>query len=100
MFIVPLSSMPTIDELSRKDDIYGKEEKSESFGDILKQKIQGVKDLEMQSLQSAYDISTGVSSDLESAMIDSAKATTAIQMTTQLTSRIVNAYKEIMQMQV
>lgn len=101
MFIVPLSSMPSIDEIKRTDTTFKNQNETEgSFGDILKQKIQGVKDLEMQSLQSAYDISTGASSDVESAMIDSAKASTAIELTTQLTSRVVNAYKEIMTMQV
>ncbi|MBQ7046926.1 MAG: flagellar hook-basal body complex protein FliE [Oscillospiraceae bacterium] len=105
MFIVPLtSSMPSIERLESigKIDpiVEQKEETPETFGDILKMKIQGVKDLEMHSLQSAYDISTGASSDLESAMLDSAKASTAIEMTTQITTRVVNAYKEIMQMQI
>ena len=82
------------------DDRTEEKDGSGSFGDILKQKIQSVKDLEMQSLQSAYDISTGASSDIESAMIDATKASTAIETTVQLTTRAVNAYKEIMSMQV
>lgn len=98
MFIVPLTSMPSIEALNTIDKNDRTEEKdgSGSFGDILKQKIQSVKDLEMQSLQSAYDISTGASSDIESAMIDATKASTAIETTVQLTTRAVNAYKEIM----
>lgn len=101
MFIVPLTSMPSLEEISKRDTLAAKNEESEgSFGDILKQKIQNVKDLEMQSLQSAYDLSTGASSDIETAMLDSAKASTAIEMTVQLTTRAVNAYKEIMSMQV
>lgn len=101
MFIVPLTSMPSLAEIGKTDTLAAKNEESEgSFGDILKQKIQNVKDLEMQSLQSAYDLSTGASSDIETAMLDSAKASTAIEMTVQLTTRAVNAYKEIMSMQV
>lgn len=105
MFIVPLtSSMPSIERLETigkiEPVVEHNSETPETFGDILKMKIQGVKDLEMQSLQSAYDIATGASSDLESAMLDSAKASTAIEMTTQITTRVVNAYKEIMQMQI
>jgi flagellar hook-basal body complex protein FliE len=93
--------MPSLEEISKRDTLAEKNEESEgSFGDILKQKIQNVKDLEMQSLQSAYDLSTGASSDIETAMLDSAKASTAIEMTVQLTTRAVNAYKEIMSMQV
>lgn len=101
MFIVPLSSMPSFEEINKVDTLAEEKKESEgNFGDILKQKIQNVKDLEMQSLQSAYDLSTGASSDIESAMIDSAKASTAIEMTVQLTTRAVNAYKEIMSMQI
>ena len=102
MFIVPFTSMPSIEALNTIDKIDRTEENdgSGSFGDILKQKIQSVKDLEMQSLQSAYDISTGASSDIESAMIDATKASNAIETTVQLTTRAVNAYKEIMSMQV
>lgn len=102
MFIVPLTSMPSIEALNTIDKIDRKEENEGlgSFGDILKQKIQGVKELEMQSLQSAYDISTGASNDIESAMLDSTRASTAIETTVQLTTRAVNAYKEIMSMQV
>lgn len=102
MFIVPLTSMPAnMAALSKIDKMPEQnEENTSSFGDVLKNKIQNVKDLEMQSLQSAYDISTGASNDLESAMIDSTKASTAIEMTVQLTTKAVNAYKEIMSMQV
>lgn len=101
MFIVPLTSMPAIEEIKTIDTSADKKEESAgTFGDILKQKIQNVKDLETQSLQSAYDLSTGASSDIESAMIDSAKASTAIEMTVQITTKVINAYKEIMTMQV
>lgn len=100
MFIVPLSSMPSIENIERIDKQPTADKNQGTFGDVLRQKIQDVKDLEMQSLQSAYEISTGMSNDIESAMIDSAKASTAIQMTTQLTTRVVNIYKEIMQMQI
>ncbi len=102
MFIVPLTSMPSLEEMKGFESISeskSSEDKS-GFGEILKQKIQNVKDLETQSLQSAYDIATGASSDIESAMLDSTKASTAIEMTVQLTTRAVNAYKEIMSMQV
>ena len=98
MFIVPLTSMPSIEALNTIDKNDRTEEKdgSGSFGDILKQKIQSVKDLEMQSLQSAYDISTGASSDIESAMIDATKASTAIETTVQLTTRAAVSYTHLL----
>ncbi|MGN1480969.1 flagellar hook-basal body complex protein FliE [Porcipelethomonas sp.] len=101
MFIVPLTemSMSGITPLKATEQ-ENVESKDQSFGEILKSKIQDVKDLESQSLQSAYDIATGASDDIESAMLDSTKASTAIEMTVQLTTRAVNAYKEIMSMQI
>lgn len=101
MFIVPLTemSMSGITPLKSTEQ-ENNEDNIQSFGDILKSKIQNVKDLETQSLQSAYDISTGASNDITSAMLDATKASTAIEMTVQLTTRAVNAYKEIMSMQI
>ncbi|MBE6844137.1 MAG: flagellar hook-basal body complex protein FliE [Ruminococcus sp.] len=102
MYIVPISDMSPISSDFIKPVSAVQEEKNETvtFGDVLKSKIQEVKDLESQSLQSAYEISTGLSNDLEGAMLDATKASTAIQLTVQLTTRAVNAYKEILSMQV
>lgn len=102
MYIVPLSGMSPIMSDFIKPVKAVEEEKNETvtFGDMLKSKIQEVKDIEAQSSKSAYDIATGASSDIESAMLDSAKAGAAIQLTTQITTRVVNAYKEILAMQV
>ena len=101
MFIVPLTELqPLASTLESIGAAEKKEEKSESFGDILKAKIQNVKDLESASLQSAYAIATGESSAIERAMMDATKASTAIEMTTQLPTRAVNAYKEILSMQI
>ena len=101
MFIVPLSELSASNITPLKEVAETKkDEASESFGDILKAKIQNVKELESQSLQSAYDIATGESTDIESAMLDATKASTAIEMTVQMTTRAVNAYKEIMSMQI
>ncbi len=102
MYIVPISDMTPIvsDFIKPVDTVQENKEDTVSFGDVLKSKIQNVKDLETQSMKSAYEISTGISNDIEGAMLDSTKATTAIQMTVQLTTRVVNAYKEILNMQV
>lgn len=45
-------------------------------------------------------LAMGNSDDIAQVQIDSLKAQTALQTTVQLTSRMVTAYKEIMQMQV
>ena len=101
-FITPLTSMPTVSSLDKdSNNLSSNEENSElSFSETLKQKIQNVKDLEQKSLDSAYAVSIGQTEDIEGAMIDATKASVAIETAVQITTRAVNAYKEIVQMQI
>ncbi|MDO5150733.1 MAG: flagellar hook-basal body complex protein FliE [Oscillospiraceae bacterium] len=101
-FITPLTSMPTVSSLDKdSNNLSSNEEKSElSFSETLRQKIQNVKDLEQKSLDSAYAVSMGQTEDIEGAMIDATRASVAIETAVQITTRAVNAYKEIVQMQI
>lgn len=62
--------------------------------------VNGVKELENQSNKASYDLAVGNTDDLTSVMLAATKAQTAIQMTTQITTRAVNSYREIMQMNI
>lgn len=104
-FIIPLSQLSPMSEITGKYD----SEKAGaavnnnaqmSFADTLRQKIQDVKNLEQTSLDSAYAVSMGKTEDIEGALIDSTRASVAIETAVQITTRAVNAYKEIMQMQI
>lgn len=101
-FITPLTSMPTVSSFDKdSNNLSSNEEKSElSFSETLRQKIQNVKDLEQKSLDSAYAVSMGQTEDIEGAMIDATRASVAIETAVQITTRAVNAYKEIVQMQI
>lgn len=104
-FITPLVHMPEIDKFGRDHKDYDPylsswDTANMSFADTLKHKIQEVKDLEQASLDSAYAVSMGQTEDIEGAMIDAAKSSIAIETAVQITTRVVNAYKEIMQMQI
>lgn len=101
-FITPLTSMPTVSSLDKdSNNLSSNAENSElSFSETLRQKIQNVKDLEQKSLDSAYAVSMGQTEDIEGAMIDATKASVAIETAVQITTRAVNAYKEIVQMQI
>lgn len=103
-FITPLTGMQPMDTIGSgtKNLTTNVEDDSAemSFGDTLRAKIQNVKDLENKSLDSAYAVSMGQTEDIEGAMIDAAKASVAIETAVQITTRAVNAYKEIVQMQI
>jgi|BioPla2DNA2_1021312.scaffolds.fasta_scaffold02754_15 flagellar hook-basal body complex protein FliE len=107
VFIVPLTEMTSLNSIdgiskigSGSINIDDDKEKEESFADTLKSAIMGVKELEMKSQQDSYDLAMGKTDDIEGIMIQSAKTTTAIEITTQIVTRVVNTYKEIMQMQI
>jgi len=105
VFIVPLTGMTPLSEISGKMNSAGSggllsEQTQHTFADTLRQKIQEVKNIEQASLDSAYAVATGQSEDIEGAMIDATRASVAIETTVQITTRAVNAYKEIMQMQI
>ncbi len=104
-FIIPLSQLPPISEIKGKYDNTNigsavNNDSQMSFSDTLRQKIQNVKNLEQKSLDSAYDVSMGKTENIEGAMIDATRASVAIETAVQITTRAVNAYKEIMQMQI
>ena len=67
---------------------------------MLKNAVENLKETQIQSQQDNYDLAMGNTDNLAAIMIKSAKADAAVTMTVQLTSRAVNAYKEIMQMQI
>lgn len=107
MFIVPLTSMSTqldsaaavAGNTAKTDDSSVKDE-VKSFADYLKESVMKVKELEAASDQSAYDLAVGNTDNIESVMIQSAKASAAVETAVQITTKAVNAYKEILQMQI
>ena len=70
------------------------------FSDLLGQAMKDVGTTQAASANDAYDLVMGNESDLHSIMIRSAMETTAVETAVELTSRVVSAYKEIMQMQI
>jgi len=104
-FITPLTGMTEMKPMntagvSNLRTNIEKEESNKTFGDTLREKIQNVKDLETKSLDSAYAVAMGQTEDIEGAMIDATRASVAIETAVQITTRVVNAYKEITQMQI
>lgn len=102
MFIVPMSPLPALSELSQASSTVGSTTASASipFADVFKDAIQNVRETQAQSEQDAYDLALGKTDDLHTVMIHSEKAATAIELTVQITSKAISAYNEIMRMQV
>ncbi len=75
-------------------------EKGAGFGEVLKDAISTVNELQQQSDQEIQKLMTGESQDLHTTVIAMQKADLSFQMMMQVRNKIVQAYQEIMRMQI
>ena len=102
MFIVPITKMPGVESFEK---ISGA---GEEQGRVSGRKCERVLEDTMKQMEEAQEASneadellaSGGIDDLHTAMIKAEQSTAAVEFTTQLTSRVVNAYNQIMNMQV
>ncbi|MGI6707449.1 MAG: flagellar hook-basal body complex protein FliE [Clostridia bacterium] len=71
-----------------------------SFKDALKDALEQVNELDRQSRKDNLDLAAGTVDDLHSVMINAEKADLALQLTIQMRNKILDAYNEIMRMQI
>jgi flagellar hook-basal body complex protein FliE len=70
-----------------------------AFGDILKQALQEVNQVSAQADTEARNLMTGESADMHSAMLAVQKADLSFQMMMAVRSKLIDAYREVMRMQ-
>jgi flagellar hook-basal body complex protein FliE len=71
-----------------------------SFGEVLRDAISTTNELQKQSDQEIQKLMTGETQDLHATMIAVQKADLSFQMMMQVRNKLVQAYQEIMRMQV
>ncbi len=71
-----------------------------SFGEYLNSALQQVSDLEGQSDQLKQNFALGKTDNIAEVLIAGEKASVALQFTMQIRNKILDAYSEIMRMQV
>ncbi len=76
------------------------EKNGPGFGEILKDAISTVNELQKQSDQEIQKLMTGESQDLHTTVIAMQKADLSFQMMMQVRNKIVQAYQEIMRRQI
>jgi flagellar hook-basal body complex protein FliE len=99
VIIGPINPKLQIPEIRAPRDS-GIEKDGTSFGAVLKDAISTVNDLQKQSNQEIEKLMTGESKDLHETVIAMQKADLSFQMMMQVRNKIVQAYQEIMRMQV
>lgn len=98
---ININSLPNIQPIS--GGIGGTQKASEaktSFKDVINDAINKVNDLQIESSNATDDFLTGKSDNIHSVMIAGSKADLALQMTLQVRNKVMDAYKEIMNMQI
>jgi flagellar hook-basal body complex protein FliE len=94
-----MPSLPSIPSISNSDKS-SQSNSSVSFGDFLKEALNDTANLQIESNKLSNDLIAGNIDNLHTVMIESEKADIALQLTLQLRNKILDAYKEIMNMQV
>ena len=94
--IDPKLQVPELRQLRKT----GSEKPGGGFGELLKDAISTVNELQKNSDNEIQKLMTGESQDLHTTVIAMQKADLSFQMMMQVRNKIVHAYQEIMRMQV
>jgi len=71
-----------------------------SFGEVLKESLAEVNDLQIQAKNAAGDLVTGRGGELHDVMIQLKEAQVSFEMVMAVRNKVIDAYQEIMRMQV
>ena len=82
------------------NDLQNKDGSTVSFGDYLNNALNQVNDLQISAETAANDFAVGNTDDIQSVMIAEQKADLSLQLTMQIRNKILDAYNEIMRMQI
>ncbi len=77
-----------------------KKKEGKDFAQVLKEAIDKVNDLQKGAEKMADDFAAGKISNIHDVIIEAEKASIALRLTVEVRNRIVEAYREIMRMQI
>lgn len=102
MFIVPITKMEGITSLSETQKAAPalQKEKKSDFQSILKEAVGEADKAIKETREMDVKLASGEIDNLHTALIQAEQSAAAIEFTTQLASKVVNAYNQIMGMQV
>lgn len=101
--IAPIGSVPTArlsSPLTAGDAAKSVDDGKVSFGEAVAQALSSLRSLQTQADVATVDFVTGGSTNLHDVMIAMEKLNLGFQLTLQLRNKVVEAYQEIMRMQI
>jgi flagellar hook-basal body complex protein FliE len=84
----------------KSPNIGGTADTQKSFADTLNEAINSVNSLQQDSDKAIQNLATGRTDDVASVMIATEKADIALKLMVQVRNKIIDAYQEVMKMQV
>ncbi len=84
----------------KADSVSSSKEAGPSFADTLKEAVNNVNQLQLDSDKKAQELTTGQTDDIAGVMLAAEKADIALRAMVQVRNKIIDAYQEIMRMQV
>ncbi len=99
MFIVPIGELQPIISTTESSKPTGHASSGASFERVLKNAVQNLDDLQNVADKDAIDLALGRTDDLHNIQINTMKATAAIELTAGITSKVLSAYQQIINMQ-
>jgi len=101
--LLNLNQFPTIQPSGEAGKAAGKgpelTPEGASFGDLLKQAMQEVDAAQHTATQEARNLMTGEATDMHTAILAVQKADVSFQMMMAVRSKLIDAYREVMRMQ-
>jgi flagellar hook-basal body complex protein FliE len=76
------------------------EKSQKSFSDTLKEAIGSANDLHLKADKAAQDLATGRTDNIADVMVATEKADIALRLMVQVRNKMIDAYQEVMKMQV
>ena len=99
-FLTPIEPIQPMEKMVLGATSTPAEKAGTGFGELLSNAVQELESAQKQSDADSMKLAIGDVDDLAQVQIDAMKTSTMVQTAVQLTTRAVNAYKEIMQMQI
>ncbi len=84
----------------RKDERQSKKVKEKSFAEVLKKSISEVNKMQIEAKEALEALATGKEKDIQKVMITLQKADVSLRMLMEVRNKAIEAYQEIMRMQV
>lgn len=100
MRVDPLKLLPVTGRLSPESPLPASADSDKSFGHFLSEALGEVNQLQSNAANASVRLAAGKVQDISEVVIASEKATIALQLTMQVRNKVVEAYQEVMRMQV